>query len=155
MVKLNATSKEHTQLEGKKNFDLSKLYPYLYHSLTGKKFTVPLEWKVGWKAKGSVDNEWFRNCSQTFFKPLMDIIKPRGILALGKQVSESILTLYDVQYSKHATLSKIMEQSPYRLTKSTVLFPLYHCGAGGINRNRSMSRQKEDWRVVYKWLQNN
>lgn len=44
-----------------------------------------------------------------------------------------------------------MQQSPYRLNASTVLFPLYHCGAGGVNRNRSFADQLQDWTKVAEW----
>ncbi len=105
--------------------------------------------------QGHVDDQWFTNCSRTFFKPLMEIISPRVIMALGKKVSESILALYDIPYSKNAAFSKLMSQSPYQLTNSIVLFPLYHCGAGSVNRNRSLPEQEEDWSKVNKWLKNN
>lgn len=105
--------------------------------------------------QGDVDDEWFSNCSKAFFKPLLEMISPRAIIALGKKVSESILALCGIPYSKHAALSKLMSRSPYQLTNSTVLFPVYHCGAKGVNFNRSMPEQKEDWSKVKEWLQNN
>lgn len=57
MVKLNATSEEHVRLEGKKYFEITKVYPHIYRSLIGKEFIIPLEWEVGWKARGT-DNDW-------------------------------------------------------------------------------------------------
>jgi len=99
-----------------------------------------------------VDDRWFTNCSRSFFKPLVEIINPRVIIALGKNISESILTLYGIPYSKNVTLSKMMSQSPYQLTNSTRLFPVYHCGAGSVNRNRPMPKQEEDWSKIGKWL---
>lgn len=58
MVKLNAASKEHTRLEGKKNFGTTRIYPVVYQSLTGKEFVIPDEWKVGWRARGAADTDW-------------------------------------------------------------------------------------------------
>jgi uracil-DNA glycosylase family 4 len=104
--------------------------------------------------QGRVDNQWFTNCSRTFFRPLVEIIRPSVIIALGKKVSESILALYDIPYLKDAAFSKLMSQSPYQLTNSTVLFPVYHCGAGSVNRNRQLPEQEEDWSKVYNWLKN-
>jgi DNA polymerase len=99
-----------------------------------------------------VKDDWFINCSREFFKPLVEIIRPRAIIALGKKVSEWILNLYDIGYPKNGTMSKIMRHSPYQLIDSTALFPLYHCGAGSVNRNRSMSEQIADWVRVKEWL---
>ena len=99
-----------------------------------------------------VDDSWFTNCARTFFGPLVEIIKPRAILALGKKVSEAILDLYGIQHSKNLRLSEMMSLSPYPLTGSTVLFPLYHCGAGGVNRNRSIGEQEKDWSRIKEWL---
>lgn len=101
--------------------------------------------------QAQVKDEWFNNCTHAFFKPLLEIIKPHAILALGKKVSESIFHLYNVQYQKNGRLSELMTTSPYQLTTSTVLFPLYHCGAGGVNRNRSLDQQKKDWNQIKIW----
>jgi uracil-DNA glycosylase len=105
--------------------------------------------------QGPIDDKWFANCSRAFCKPLMEIIVPRVIIALGKKTSESILDAYDIPYSRGSAFSRMLKQSPYHLTHSTVLFPVYHCGAGGVNRNRSMSEQEEDWLKVNQWLRNN
>lgn len=102
--------------------------------------------------QGRVYDQWFTNCSRAFFKPLVEIIGPRVIIALGKKVSESILTLYYIPFSKNIAFSKLMNQSPYQLTNSVLLFSVYHCGAGSVNRNRSFSEQEEDWLKIHKCL---
>jgi len=99
-----------------------------------------------------IKDEWLSNCSGNFFRPLVEIVNPKIILALGKKVSETILDLYGISYSKSATLSKLMNGSPFKLTESSLLFPVYHCGAGGVNRNRPMEMQIEDWRKAAKWF---
>jgi uracil-DNA glycosylase len=99
-----------------------------------------------------VDDRWFGNCSGVFFKPLVEIICPKVIIALGKKVSESILTSYGVSYPKNVAFSTLMTRSPYQLTASTILFPMYHCGAGSVNRNRSLEMQEEDWLKLNAWL---
>jgi len=105
--------------------------------------------------QAAVEDQWFANCGVRFFKPLVDIVKPKAILALGKDVATTIFKLYDVDFKKNQTLRAMMKKSPYGLTPSTVLFPLYHCGAGSINRNRSMGEQKDDWERVADWLKRN
>ena len=109
--------------------------------------------KVG-ALQAQVNDQWFKNCCRTFLKPLMEIIRPRVIVALGRRVSESILASYDISYDRKAAFSKLIDQSPYQLTTSMVLFPLYHCGAGSVNRNRRLQEQEEDWSKVNRWLKN-
>jgi len=99
-----------------------------------------------------IKDEWLANCSANFFRPLVAIVKPKIILTLGKRVSETILDLYGIPYSKAAPLSHLMNGSPFMLTESTHLFPVYHCGAGGVNRNRSMEKQAEDWGKAAAWF---
>ena len=105
--------------------------------------------------QGTVKNEWFKNCSQAFFLPLIDIISPKVIVSLGKKVSESIFDLYGVSYSKNIVFSKTLKNAPYQLSNSTVLFPVYHCGARGVNINRPMLKQKQDWSKINIWIQRN
>lgn len=99
-----------------------------------------------------VSDHWFSNCGQKFFVPLINIISPKAILALGKGASTTILRLFRVDINENQRLEKIMEHSPYELTASTVLFPLYHCGAGSVNRNRSLGDQMKDWEQVGDWI---
>ncbi len=101
--------------------------------------------------QSSVEDAWLINCTQEFFKPLVEIIRPRAILALSKKVSASILDHYNIGYSKNKKLSNIMCRSPYALNSSIVLFPLYHCGAGSVNRNRPLSEQQNDWSKILEW----
>ena len=99
-----------------------------------------------------VEDQWLANCGEGFFRPLVEIVKPKAILALGKDMAITILKLYDVGFNKNRTLKAMMKESPYTLTPSTVLFPLYHCGAGSVNRNRSIGEQKKDWERVADWM---
>ncbi len=101
--------------------------------------------------QAQVKDEWFNNCTCAFIRPLVQIIKPKAILSLGKKVSESILDLYNIEHPKNKKLSEMMVHSPYALTSSMVLFPLYHCGAGSVNRNRPMSAQINDWIKIAEW----
>lgn len=102
--------------------------------------------------QGRVDDQWFKNCTTKFFIPLVDVIKPRAVLALGKKTATTILDAYQVKYPKTTTLVTLMHSSPYRLSDATVLFPLFHCGAGSVNRDRSMTEQMSDWENISEWL---
>ena len=97
-------------------------------------------------------DEWFWKCSTKFFRPLVEIVNPRAVLTLGKRVAESVLATYEIPYKKSWRMIDLINKGPFRLFRSTYLFPLYHCGAGSINRNRPFSQQFEDWQRVVNWL---
>jgi DNA polymerase len=101
-----------------------------------------------------IKTEWLSNCSKIFFRPLVDIVNPKVVIALGKKVSETILDLYDISHSKTWTLNRLMESAPFNLYGSTFMFPVYHCGAGGVNRNRSLEDQTMDWQRAAEWFKN-
>jgi uracil-DNA glycosylase len=102
--------------------------------------------------QGPIEDAWLTNCTKRFFVPLGDIIKPRAVLALGQKTSEAILKTYGVPFLRPARFSDMLGSSPYRLHGEMSLFPLYHCGARGVNMNRSLDRQASDWQKVAVWL---
>jgi len=102
--------------------------------------------------QSQIRKEWLINCSRHFFYPLVEIIDPKIIIALGRNVFESILELYGSPNNKHERFSDIVEHGPVKLNKSLFLFPVYHCGARGVNINRPITIQREDWSKITKWL---
>jgi DNA polymerase len=117
---------------------------------------------------GRIKSEWLMNCAVRFFPPLVEIIQPKVIIGLGKDVSTSILKLYQIKYPKNS-FAYLIEQSPYRLTNSMIFFSRSHCGYWGV-RNRwrykigekgrkgteqdYMDLQKADWIRVKEWFDN-
>jgi len=100
-----------------------------------------------------VFDDWFNSCTRKFFNPLVEIIRPKAILALGKKPTNFISDYYGVYYPRSISLKKlIIQYSPFKLTNQTLLFLLYHCGAGGINRNRSFNEQMNDWKIIKRYL---
>jgi len=102
-----------------------------------------------------IQDEWLTNCCKKFFRNLVELIRPRVVLALGKRVSEAILDVYGIPYCKTWTLTQLMQSGPFNLFDTTYLFPVYHCGASGVNRNRSFEDQKADWKKVADWVRRN
>jgi uracil-DNA glycosylase len=96
--------------------------------------------------QAEVEEEWLQNCSRSFFRDLMSIIRPRKVLALSERVSKAILDCHGIPFRKSWGLPILMPKSPFRIGDNTLLFPVYHCGAGGVNRNRGFEDQREDWR---------
>lgn len=96
--------------------------------------------------------QYMLNCASEFFWSLIQILKPKAVLALGKDVSQVIMDMFHINYPKTEALSAWISQSPYYLQDSTALFPLYHCGKRGVNMNRAMSLQTQDWDRIKEWL---
>lgn len=99
-----------------------------------------------------IEDEWLTNCSEKFFRKLVELVNPRIVMSLGKKVSEAILHLYGIPHRKTWTLSQLMQNGPFNLFGSTYLFPVYHCGASGVNRNRALEDQITDWKKVAEWF---
>jgi uracil-DNA glycosylase family 4 len=102
-----------------------------------------------------IQDKWLTNCCEEFFRNLVELIRPRVVLALGKRVSETILNLYKIPHRKTWTLTQLMQSGPFNLFDTTYLFPVYHCGASGVNRNRSFEDQNTDWKKVANWIRRN
>jgi hypothetical protein len=66
-----------------------------------------------------------------------------------------LLNLYGIPHRKTLTLTQLMQSGPFSLFDTTYLFPVYHCGVGGVNRNRSFEDQNTDWKKVANWVINN
>jgi DNA polymerase len=96
--------------------------------------------------QAEIEEEWLQNCSRNFFRDLVSIIQPKKVLALGERVSKAIFNCYGIPFRKSWGLPKLMPKSPFRIGDGTLLFPLYHCGARGVNLNRKIEWQRQDWR---------
>jgi uracil-DNA glycosylase family 4 len=106
--------------------------------------------KGGLQAK--VDRQWITNCGMSFFYPLIKIVNPKIVIGLGRNVSEAILKLFNASYPKHGRYNLVTEKMSFKLTDTTTLFPVYHCGAGSTNRNRKMIEQKKDWERILRFV---
>lgn len=105
--------------------------------------------------QGKVQNTWFKNCGPKFFVPLVELVQPKAIAALGIHASKAILDCYAVRVQSES-LKGLVADGPISLGEGRpVLFPLYHCGARGVNMNRPLSEQKQDWRRIGEWLGRN
>jgi DNA polymerase len=101
--------------------------------------------------QGDVEYVWADNCARSFLRPLMDIVRPQMIIALGQGPAFAVLNAYGIRTPRGRTLSALMSKAPYRLLDSSWLFPVYHCGARGVNCNRPFAKQQEDWMRIRTW----
>ena len=103
--------------------------------------------------QAAVKQSWFENCGHQFFEPLLQLIKPKAVIALGNHPATAIPRLAGLAAEAKLPLSKKVEASPFHLTSSdSALFPVFHCGAWGVNRNRKLELQLQDWQKIKQWL---
>ncbi len=108
---------------------------------------------------GGFRQQWARNCSE-HFKRLVDIIKPKIIICLGKQVYTAVMKCAGKSPKRQGynlTIADGAQKVSFGSTTS-IVFPMAHCGAlGTSNRNKNSSYakltlQKSDWRKIKEYL---
>ena len=103
----------------------------------------------------SVEDQWMTTCAREFLLPLVGIVQPKVVVALGLDVTKTILGAYNLKHRKSWAMSRLMEEGPYWLNKDMRLFPVYHCGAKGVNMNRPLEKQFADWVPIGECLKGN
>lgn len=117
------------------------------------------------KISGNFQRRWAEKDSQ-YFNRLVDIIKPKVILCLGKSTFEAVIKAYHVTPRPKIKGYNTFIQSndnPQKIVlengQNVHVFALAHCGAiGTMNRNRGnhpedkLLLQKEDWRRIKPYL---
>lgn len=93
----------------------------------------------------------FREWGTRFLRPLVDLVRPRAIAALGTGALDGVLGAFGIR--RNAGLIELIERrETYDLPNGGRVFPLCHPSPTVMNVMRSMERQKEDWRRVGEWL---
>ena len=97
--------------------------------------------------EGIISKTVIQECAVQFLKPLIEIVKPKIIITLGLSVFEGLQAIFNIKPSTRSFTS-IVEDSPLFIDSTLKIFPMFHCGAMGVNLNRRFEIQKEDWRKV-------
>jgi uracil-DNA glycosylase len=95
--------------------------------------------------EASIRQEWFKNCGSRFLRPMVDLVRPKVVVALGTQAYQSILLSYEMipRVFRDAVNSGL----PDKLPNSVFVFPVYHCGWRG-RTGRALDYQREDWEKI-------
>ena len=115
------------------------------------------------RISGGFQNTWAKQ-DRAFFPRLVDIIKPKVILCLGKSTYKAVMKAMDLPIPKAVSrYNTFLESScnPQKITfsngQTSCIFALAHCGSfGTMNRNRGsivskgdrLELQKRDWAKI-------
>lgn len=95
--------------------------------------------------------EWYQNCDRHFLKPLIELVQPQVVIALGEKATNGMLHAYSKK-TFSGFLDAVEIEDGIRLSEKTRLFPVYHCGRRGVNCNRNMDEQLADWVKIERYL---
>ena len=97
-----------------------------------------------------VEQQFATVCCSVFLKPLIDLMHPKVVIALGKFAYESIAVSYNLRVLPFRDAVENIDG--FQIGKNSRLFPVYHCGARGWNINRKGPVQLEDWKKIGRYL---
>ena len=99
--------------------------------------------------QGPVKQQWFQNCSG-FLRSQMAIVRPKAVVALGTKAYCAVLSAYGLRYENFR--DEVQNPNGRALPGRMVVFAVYHCGARGVNINRKMDHQVNDWLRIRHYL---
>jgi len=104
-------------------------------------------------AQGDVEDSWFTECGRRFTRPLIELVAPRVVVALGQKAFWGTMSAFGLPVSKSATFKTVVEKPEgFALPGGVKLFPVYHCGIKITNMTRRLDQQIEDWKKIGKAL---
>jgi DNA polymerase len=110
---------------------------------------------IGLKTEGGMQGEikahWVVDSAVNFLKPLIDIVSPKAIIALGQIPFQAIYSIFknDIKPSPFMNVPFKEHLGKFYLINNRIkVFPVYHCGARGVNINRELKYQVEDWKKI-------
>lgn len=90
--------------------------------------------------------DWLEFSRTEFLQPLLvDVIKPKVIIALGKLSTSTIGDIYGFKMSKN--FGAMVSAPPISLQGSPLIFPVYHTGSNS-RMNRPIADQVDDWKRI-------
>jgi len=96
-----------------------------------------------------VRDEWWRNCGREFLKPLITIVKPKVVVALGGVARTAVMTAYGKPVG--GTLGDAVRSQPIRLDVNVDLLSVYHPSPEGMITHKR-TEHIQAWRRVGKFL---
>lgn len=91
-----------------------------------------------------IKKSWYSETAKKFIKPLIQLVEPKIIIAMGSKAYEVASIIYNLDQKP---MKEIVNMNPILLDDNKKLFVVYHCSKLGI-ANRSFNKQLEDWREI-------
>lgn len=92
----------------------------------------------------------FRECGSRFLRPLIEIVRPRAIAAVGRGAHRGVLEAFPQSNVTPANL--VERREPFDIPGGARVFPLFHPSRMVLNSTRSRDQQIQDWVRVGEWL---
>lgn len=103
------------------------------------------------KLGAPVKREWFENCGPHYLKPLIEIVKPKVVVSLGRYAYQSLCTLYGLPKMRFRDV--VDQKDAFLLSDKMLYFAMYHCSPRVLLTHRKFEQQKADWQRVKKALE--
>jgi len=140
------------------NANLRKLFKEIGFDNIDENHDIPLFFTnavLGMK-KGKMDKQvkekWYLETANEFIKPLINIVNPEIIIAMGEAAYKTIAEIYELRVKP---LKEIVGKKPIDLSDGKKLFVVFHCSPRSCQMNRSLDLQKEDWRKIKEYIDQN
>ncbi|USK32544.1 hypothetical protein LIT25_18350 [Bacillus sp. F19] len=92
---------------------------------------------------------WKSNCSHSFLRPVIEIIKPKIIIALGEDAFDSIKRVYRNEYPKlRCSYPKARDSTEPFIVGEMKLFSVVHPGRLGMANFGGMEGHKKSWMKI-------
>lgn len=101
-------------------------------------------------SQSAIKQEWFHNCATNFLKPLIELIRPKVVICLGRKAYYSVMYAYNMEKKDfHAAVSS---WEPDLISSGIKVFAVYHCGAIVTNTHRKLDVQIHDWQRIRRFI---
>lgn len=97
---------------------------------------------------GKIRKDWYSKTAITLTKPLIEIINPKIIIAMGSTALKVVSIIYKL---KKMTMKNAVSSNATILPDNKKLFVVYHCSKLG-QISRKFEEQKLDWQNIKKHL---
>lgn len=104
-------------------------------------------------AQAETDKSWFRNCGKLFLRPLIELIEPEVVIALGEKAYRATIEAYYRPIPRYSKYSEVVDRlGEIQLNSKSRLFAVYHPSRRIINTYRPMDMQIKDWIKIKRYL---
>ena len=100
--------------------------------------------------QGNVDQDHAAHCGLRFLRPLLGILKPALVIALGQHALTAVCKAHGLSHHRLNTATNLCEG--IKLPDGSRLFAVYHPNMRTANQHRSQALQKADWARIKKYL---